>query len=255
MAVRTDRTSERNPQFIKTMRRIIDGHIHVTKELISILRESKIACIANADSPKEYAMLKTADVPEMIVSAGIHPWKADSTDWKTMEPILREVRVIGEIGLDSEWCNVDMEIQRKIFRRQLELAVQLKKPVILHTKGMEREILDIIKEFPNRYLVHWYSCADYLSAYISLGCWFTVGPSVRSDKNVEAVAQNVPINRLLIESDGIEGISWGQNRKVQEWNYRKCMQEHLGAVAEIRRCESQKLLRKMKWNLDEFVDN
>lgn len=235
------------------MRKMIDGHIHVTKELLPILRENKVICIANADNPKEYAMLKAADVPDMMISAGIHPWKADCTDWNEMESILYEVNVIGEIGLDSAWCNVDMELQRKIFRQQLEIAVQLKKPVILHTKGMEREILETIKDFPNRYLVHWYSCKEYLPEYISLGCWFTVGPSVRSDKSVEAVARNVTANRLLIESDGTEGISWGQNREVREQDYLKCMQEHFCAVAEIRRCEAQELTEQIKRNMDEFV--
>lgn len=235
------------------MKRMIDGHIHVTDELLPVLRENKVICIANADSPEEYAMLKAADVPEMILSAGIHPWKADSTDWKSMEPILHEAKVIGEIGLDSAWCNVDMEIQRNVFRKQLELAEQLKKPVILHTKGMEREVLDIIRKFPNRYLVHWYSSADYLSEYLSLGCWFTVGPSVRYDKNVEAVAKNVPVNRLFIESDGLDGISWGQNREVQTQVYLKSMWEHLYEVAKIRGCEPQELLEQMKRNLDEFV--
>lgn len=233
--------------------RIIDGHIHVTEELLPVLQKNCVYCIANSDNLQEYEMLKAAKMPEMIISAGIHPWKADVTKWEEMLPALEEAKVIGEIGLDNVWCNVDMEIQCSIFLRQLELAAQRKKPVVLHTKGMEKEVLEIIRRFPNRYLVHWYSCENYLEEYIQMGCWFTVGPAVLQDKAVEAVAWKASIHRLLIESDGIEGISWGQNREIKTIEYLEAMKEHLYAVAKIRNCEAEKLAEQMKQNLVEFI--
>lgn len=235
------------------MRGIIDGHIHVTEELLPVLRKNCVYCIANSDNLQEYEILKCAKIPQMAISAGIHPWKADVTDWKIMEPILQKANVIGEIGLDNVWCQVDMEIQRKVFLQQLELAVQLQKPVILHTKGMEKEILEMIRQFPNRYLVHWYSCENYLEKYIQMGCWFTVGPAVLQDKAVEAVARKVPSDRLLIESDGIDGISWGLGREVGVSNYIEAMEAHLYAVAELRGCESEKLWKQMRKNLKDFI--
>lgn len=235
------------------MRGIIDGHIHVTKEILPILRKNCVYCIANSDNLREYKMLQNAGLSEMVISAGIHPWKADVTDWEEIEPALKEAKVIGEIGLDNVWCNVNMAVQQKVFLRQLELAVQLQKPVILHTKGMEKEISEIIRQFPNRYLVHWYSCERYLEEYIQMGCWFTVGPAVFRDKAVEAVARKVPLNRLLIESDGLDGISWGQNREIEVLDYTEAMKEHLHAVAKIRGCEAKDLLEQMKRNLDAFL--
>ena len=77
---------------------------------------------------------------------------------------------IGEIGLDNVWCTVDLGVQRTVFERQLAFAQQLGKPVVLHTKGMEREILDTIRYYPKRYLVHWYACPHWLQDYIDLGC-------------------------------------------------------------------------------------
>ena len=235
------------------MRGLIDGHIHVTEELLSVLKKNCVYCIANSDNLQEYKWLKNANIPEMIVSAGIHPWKADVTNWKEMEPVLREVKILGEIGLDNVWCAVDMEIQREVFLRQLKMAMDLQKPVILHTKGMEKEILEIICEFPNRYLVHWYSCENYLEEYIKMGCWFTVGPAILQDKSVEAVARKVPIERLLIESDGLEGISWGQNREIEALDYIEAMEEHLRILADIRGCKVETLLEQMKQNLIEFM--
>ena len=223
---------------------MIDAHVHVTGELLPYLRD--VQCIANADSPEEYRFLKSSGLP--VISAGIHPWKADVTDWSAMEPILRAVPVIGEIGLDCVWCDVDMDVQRKAFRRQLALAAQLGKPVILHTKGMEREILDTIRQYPNRYLVHWYSCEEYLQEYIELGCWFTVGPDVRRN-----VAQQVPIDRLLIESDGLEAIAWAKGQEVPGEDYSMIMREILHETAALRNIDPNELLRQMEENLKSFL--
>lgn len=228
---------------------MIDAHVHVTADLLPYLRS--VRCIPNADSPAEYAFLKSSGFP--IISAGIHPWKADVTAWEKMEPILREAPVIGEIGLDSAWCSVDPDTQRRVFRRQLELAASLEKPVILHTKGMEREVLDTIRHYPNRYLVHWYACGEHLDEYIALGCLFTVGPDVLLDKDVEHLARTVPLDRLLIESDGIEGIAWGQGKDLSPADYPNAMEQHLEAVAKLRGMDAAALLRRMSHNLDELL--
>ncbi len=228
---------------------MIDAHIHVTEELLPYLQN--VLCIANADSPEEYALLRSAELP--YISAGIHPWKADVTDWSEMLPILQEVPIIGEIGLDSEWCSVDMDLQRRVFRRQLESAARFHKPVILHTKGMEREILDTIQHYPNRYLVHWYDCADYLADYIALGCWFTAGPDVLLNPNVANLARTVPLDRLLIESDGLEGIAWGQRRTATAADYPALMKQQLESVARLRNMDADPLLLQMKHNLDKFI--
>ena len=141
---------------------MVDGHLHVTEELIPVLKKNCVYCIANSDNLQEYKWLKenytklqTRKNKRIWISAGIHPWKADVTVWEEMKVALREAEVIGEIGLDSVWCHVDMKIQKTVFLRQLELARDFQKPVILHTKGMEKEILEMIQKFPNRYLVHW----------------------------------------------------------------------------------------------------
>lgn len=228
---------------------MIDGHVHVTAELLPYLQD--VRCIANADCKAEYKFLRESGV--LLISAGVHPWKADVTPWAEMEPILREVPVIGEIGLDSMWCSVDLEVQRAVFRCQLKLAMELQKPVILHTKGMEWEILETIRAYPNRYLVHWYACGEWLEAYIDLGCWFTVGPDVLSDEDVERLAKTVPIDRLLVESDGIEGVAWGQSREVSAADYLSIMQQHLKTVAKLRGMAAENLLRQMESNLNEFL--
>ena len=228
---------------------MIDAHIHVTAELQPYLKG--VRCIPNADSPEEYTFLKASGFS--LLSAGIHPWKADTTAWEDMEPLLQEAPVIGEIGLDNEWCSVDMDVQRQVFRRQLKLAIELRKPVILHTKGMEQEILDTIRQCPNRYLVHWYDCDRWLEDYIKLDCWFTVGPEL-TNPNVAHLARTVPLDRLLMESDGLEGIAWGQGIALSAADYPAALEQHLNHIAQLRNMEPSSLLSQMQQNLDNFIN-
>ena len=229
----------------------MDAHIHVTKELLPYLQG--VSCIANADSPEEYAFLKEVRTSGMRISAGVHPWKADITEWECMEPVLKDADVIGEIGLDCVWCSVDMEIQRSVFQRQLELAHLWHKPVILHTKGMERDVLEMIRTIPNRYLIHWYSCKDWLSEYIALGCWFTVGPDVQWNPVVERLAKIIPEDKLLIESDGLDGLSWGQGRTLHPCDYPDAMRKYLEYIAELRNLGHLELAERIFGNQNQFL--
>lgn len=97
--------------------------------------------------------------------------------------------------------------------------MQHKKPVVLHTKGMEKEILECIRLYPNTYHVHWYSCMEYVEEYRDLDCYFSIGPFPSVDKSVQKVCQLVPCDRLLIESDGIDAISWAIHRNIQDDEY------------------------------------
>ncbi|MCI8516387.1 MAG: TatD family hydrolase [Hungatella sp.] len=141
-------------------------------------------------------------------ACGIHPWYADRYELSDMERWLLLCPVIGEIGMDSVWCRVPLDVQEERMRQQLHLACRLQKPVVLHTKGQEEKIARIIDEYPNRYLVHWYSCESFLEEYVSRGCYFSVGPDVWWNPSVRKVAERVPLERLLIETDGLEAVRW-----------------------------------------------
>lgn len=144
----------------------------------------------------------------LIPTAGLHPWHADTYSVSDMERSLSACPVIGEIGMDSVWCSVPLSVQERVFREQLALAVKLRKPAILHTKGQEARIARIIREYPNTYLVHWYSCEDCLEEYIRLGCYISIGPDVWWNPAVQHAAKAVPSDRILIETDGMAAVSW-----------------------------------------------
>lgn len=233
-----------------------DAHFHITQtDFYSLLKDESIFGILNCDSKSEFDQhqKRLCKDSKVILSAGIHPWKAGESDWKEMETCFQQVAVIGEIGLDSVWCEVDMDVQMTIFKQQLAYGVTHKKPVILHTKGMEKEIAEIIKEYPNRYLVHWYSSMGHLDAYIEQDCYFSIGPSFATDAAVKQVVEKVPLNRLLVESDGIEAMNWAVERAIQVGNYVEMLTNTFNYLAKKKNIKIETAIDCVKENLECFI--
>ncbi len=70
-------------------------------------------------------------------------------------------------GMDSVWCDIPLDIQQKRLEEQLQIAADLKKPVLLHTKGQEKRIAELLRGFPYHICVHWYSGTEQDSGALS----------------------------------------------------------------------------------------
>ena len=170
-----------------------------------------------------------------------------------MEPWLLKASVIGEIGLDSVWCSVPLSVQEKAFCAQLELASAMKKPVVLHTKGQEKQIARLSRAYPNTYLVHWYSGGEGLSDFLDLDCYFTIGPDVFYQPAVQKAAVLAPENRLLVETDGCSAVKWAYEqasfckRPLPPWNDIKAVLNHsIDTIASLRGLPPEILAVKME---------
>ena len=188
---------------------LIDAHTHLESDSERNERQKKqILSLVCASTPSEAETLLKTATPYLLPTAGLHPWQAASYSINDMMPYLTACPVIGEIGMDSVWCDVPLNRQEDVFRSQLAIARQMKKSVILHTKGEEDRIASILPEYPNTYLVHWYSCEEYLDQSLALDCYFSIGPDVLWNPPVRALAARVPIDRILIETDGMDAVKW-----------------------------------------------
>ena len=210
-----------------------DAHMH-----LPISR--KIACVVNASSVEEYQFLKEHKHSNMYISCGVHPWKADKTDYEVLLPYMKEADFLGEIGLDEPWCDVPFEVQKEVLIKQLQ---DVNKTTYLHTKGYEKEILQIITLFPRKYVVHWYSSEDYIEEYMKLDCYFTIGPIVN-----ETLVKKVPLNRLLIETDGIEAIEWAYERTVLDTEYIDVLENIVKQVAELKKVSIEEVKLNLSHN-------
>lgn len=188
---------------------LFDFHTHMDEGKLDEYVQNKIACMVNCMTLEEVktALDYRSKYPFIKVSIGCHPNNPELLE--ALLPYHKEADVIGEVGLDNKWSQADMTSQREAFIRSLEVAVQYNKPVILHTKGMEKEIANIIKEYPLTYIVHWYSGdLEALKSLKTLNTFFTVGPDVMSSQSVQNVVSEIDTERLLVETDGIEAVRW-----------------------------------------------
>ena len=217
---------------------VTDAHAHVkTKaEALERIREGIPTMVCGTDPEDARWVMELCHMPEaegiLFPVFGLHPWYADQWKVEDMMPYLEKCQVIGEIGMDSLWCNVPLKRQKKVLEKQLQIAAEWKKPVVLHTKDQEREILELIKKYPNTYLVHLYSADHDLDGYLDLDCYFSVGPDVIWNPAVQQVAKRVPENRILLETDGMDAVKWAWEEGQKNQNYAIEERESIWEAAE-----------------------
>jgi TatD DNase family protein len=115
------------------------------------------------------------------------------------------VKAIGEIGLDYHYEDPPREIQLPAFRKQLELAAELDLPVIVHEREAHADGMELIREFPTvTGVFHCYSGAVEMAKELVSRGWYIGFTGVITFKNARKaveVAQTIPLDRILIETD------------------------------------------------------
>ena len=200
---------------------LFDTHAHLNdqrfdedrRELIESLGQSGVSCYCEIgyDIASSEAALKLAQSYDFIYAAmGVHPHDTQNLcedDMTRLKELLCHPKAValGEIGLDYYYDNSERDKQRFWFDRQLKLAAELDKPVVIHTRDAMGDTIDILRANPqNTGIIHCYS-GSRESAKILLGLGYYIsfaGPL--TFKNASAaleVAAYVPEDRLLIETD------------------------------------------------------
>ncbi len=234
--------------------RLFDAHTHLSPAG-SVYHGPDFYQLAVASTALECRRLLALaqNDPRLLLACGVHPWHSEDISLEQLQPYAEYCVAIGEIGMDSVWCQVALSRQKQVFRTQLAWAEELKKPVILHSKGCEALILPELATFSQPILVHWYSAPTLLEAYVEKGCYFTVGPDLEQNPAVRAVATQVPLDRLLLESDGIGGLSWAMGRTISEAELPSCLASMLQSVAHLRGMEAADLADQLFDNAASFL--
>lgn len=201
---------------------LIDTHIHLTDTryselgIESLLLKAKTINLnklvtTGVDVCDSTQALKLAEENESIFfCVGVHPHEADKYNEKDLDDLkslLKHPKCVGvgETGLDYYYEFSHKESQVKVFIQMLELAYTTNKPIVLHTRSAEKEVLDIIKTFPNRYHCHSYTGdINLINEYLELGAVFSFNGMVtfKTAENVREIAKKVPLDRIMVESDG-----------------------------------------------------
>lgn len=238
------------------MVQLVDAHTHVAPAEQAAAVELatrgmwQLVAATRPDQCSSVAAL-AATHRRIVPTYGLHPWYAGEFESQDMDEYLRLAPIIGEIGLDTVWATTPLGAQRRIFQQQLELAVRLQKPVLLHTKGAEEEILHWLRRLtPPAVVVHWYSGpADHLPGYLQLGCYFTLGPDIAQNGAVQEVCRLAPLDRLLTETDGPAAVTWATGGPSSPLDAPQVLLGTLAEAAKIRGVAPTELQRAVYRNL------
>ena len=200
---------------------IFDVHAHYDDEkfdedrfeLIERLHDTYGVCgIINAavDIASARASLDLADqYPFIKAAVGIHPENAEKADNDAIEQLKelctsQNAVAIGEIGLDYHYGDVSRECQLRIFEGQLALAKTINMPVVIHDRVAHADTLRLLKKYCPKGILHCYSgSVEMLKEVLKTGMAISLGGVVtfKNAKTAVAVADAVPMDRLLLETD------------------------------------------------------
>lgn len=168
----------------------------------SFSNQSNVVELVN-QYPQEFL----ASIP--YYSIGIHPWfiveDRLESDLAILESKLSETGclALGECGLDKR-IEVALELQQTVFERQLLLAEQYQKPVVIHCVAAFQELIAIKKKLKISvlFLIHGFSKNEQIAKeLVANGCYISFGKYLLRMPQLESVFKSMPNNRFLLETD------------------------------------------------------
>ncbi|MDR6642072.1 TatD DNase family protein [Luteibacter sp. 1214] len=168
---------------------------------------------ASREGSEHALAMAKASGGRLFATAGVHPHHAIDYDDAT-DALLRqwarepEVRAVGETGLDYNRDYSPREVQREVFERQLDIAVEVGKPLFLHQRDAHRDFLAILKRYRHRVpaaVVHCFTdTGDALRDYLELDCHIGITGWIcdeRRGAHLRELVKLIPADRLMLETD------------------------------------------------------
>jgi len=201
---------------------MIDSHCHLDfkdfdanrAEIIENALKAGVHTMINIGADMETSLnsVKLADEYDCIYAAvGVHPHDAKTYNGEIEARLYeltehKKVVAVGEIGLDYYRDLSPRPLQKKVFERQLEMAVETKMPVVIHTRESFRDTVEIIGRYASRLKGGIFHCfpgtADDAYEVIDMGFHISVGGVITFPKAKMAdVAAGAPLDKILIETD------------------------------------------------------
>lgn len=193
-----------------------DGRFDEDREaLLKDLPRQGISHVVNVGSSLAtcQATLELIEKYDYIYGAiGVHPEECGELNeekFQWLRSVLKRDKVValGEIGLDYYWDQPERKTQKLWFERQMELAKDVKLPMIIHSRDAAKDTLDMITACGGRDIggvIHCFSYGiDMAKEYLNMGFYIGIGGVVtfKNAKKLKEVAEYVPVDRILLETD------------------------------------------------------
>lgn len=202
---------------------IIETHCHLDylkdRPLADTLAETRRVnvekVITIAVSPDNLARVRELSQAEPWIfgTQGIHPHDAELyTDAVELEIRTHagdeKIVAVGEIGLDYYYDNADRSVQREVFRKQLQIACDHDRPVVIHSRDADDDTIAILQEFEatlkRRGVIHSFTSGPGLARYAIDQGWclgFNGITTFNKAENVRDIVRMTPIGQILLETD------------------------------------------------------
>lgn len=202
---------------------IFESHAHYDddafdqdrEELLAGLSEKGIGYVINVSS--NLASIRTTLAlakkhPFVFAALGVHPTDTgelneENLEWLKAQCQKDKVVAVGEIGLDYYWDNVEREVQKKWFARQLALANEVKLPVVIHSRDAAKDTLDVMraeKAIEKKGVIHCFSYTkESAREFLNMGYLIGIGGVVtfQNAKKLRECVEYLSLDSILLETD------------------------------------------------------
>ena len=189
---------------------MIDTHAHLDaldEDPAAVVRRARAAGVTRIltiGTEQAVALAEANDGVYAVV--GIHPHEAgEEHDLELVRALLghRKAVAVGEIGLDHYRDYAPRDAQQRLFGQQLELARELGKPVVIHTRAADEETAAALRVFDGTVVLHCFSSPHLLRTALERGWYVSFAGNVtyKNAVDLRLAATQVPAERLLAETD------------------------------------------------------
>lgn len=191
----------------------IDTHCHLEKKEYNVEEiikniENNIIIVSGYNDESNIEVIELIDrYPNVYGTIGIHPSDVKTSNISIVEKYVNHSKIvgIGEIGLDYHYGKEDIELQKEMFIKQIDIARKYNKPVVIHSRDASSDTLEIIKQNSDvNYTMHCYSYSlETANILLKYNVMFGIGGVVtfKNSKELKKVVENIPINNILLETD------------------------------------------------------